>query len=412
MDTSEQRVRLTHDITGRVALSNPKKTIRAAACAIVSGLLACGAAPAQNGMGGLSASGHDTLRGIIPGDCARPATGPAHTASPMLLQTGNGLLMVATSSDPQQLKMDIAGLPKRQRPAAVLLLVAGGDVAPAQALSRDLKLPVLMPVAGKPAASALFSKGSPSIQQSMVAWETVRLALLTHQAPGAAPALLAAVWKDSGNRRTVVAWHGRGKPAARPDPMLELAGLEHLYEFLLRQDPQDRYQLWSPGLRAGAAMDAKDDSMSHGAVLAAIAQQRECAALALGDRPAAAWRVVDMQEARQAATKPGDRDTVAVRIRAGNGPVPNATVTFARPPHMACAATTDAAGLARCRLVDTHGDADHHEDGDVIASFGGIVAPGRVDLPTTWLLQRTGMSPARSADAPDRGTDRTTNHPH
>jgi hypothetical protein len=373
-------VRLTHDPAGSATHAGQNKAARAAAFALFAGMLASGAVHAQE---------------TVPGSCTGPANGPAHTASPLLLQTGNGLLMVASSPDPRQLKRNIADMAKRSRPAAVLLLGAGGESAPAQALSRDLDLPVLAPVAGKAAASALFSKGTPSVQQSAVAWGGGRLLLLTHQVRGAAPDLLAAAWKGGGNGRTAVVWYRQGGAMALPDPHLELAGLEHLYDLLLRQDPEDRYQLRSLG-RGTAAVDAKGNNMAHGALLAAIALQRECAARVPGKdlaqaRPPA-WRVVDMREVRPAEAKPGDRDSVAVRASTGGIPVAGATVTFARMPHMACTATTDVAGLASCRLVDTHGDATEHEEGDVIASFSGVIAPGRVDLPTTTLLRRPGHS--------------------
>lgn len=359
---SKYDIAAKHDIAGWAHSAGAKTAVQATACALLSGLLACGSVSAQ-------------------------------TASRLQLETRNGRLLLAACQDRHHLKMTIAAMPKQ--PAAVLLLDADRCAASVPALARELGRPVLAPEVARPAASALFSKGAPAVRQSVVAWGRARLALLSHQAPGMEPALLAAAWKGGASERDVTVWYRPTATMAPPDPMLALAGLEHLYEFLLRQDPEDRYRLRKLDTEPGTGESTNQSAMAHGAVLAAIAGQREHVARALADTPAmrvASWRVADIRETGPAPGKGNRTDIVTVRVNAGGVPVTNAPVTFARPPHMACTATTDAGGVARCRMVDTHGDAGHDEDGDVIASFGGAVAPGLVDLPTTRILRRPGRA--------------------
>lgn len=78
---------------------------------------------------------------------------------------------------------------------------------------------------------------------------------------------------------------------------------------------------------------------------------------------------------------------VAAQASTVDGPVVNSRITFARGLHHACFASTDAAGVVTCTLVDTHphgnkldGWAEAHE-GPFVATLAGSVASTVVQLP-------------------------------
>jgi hypothetical protein len=67
------------------------------------------------------------------------------------------------------------------------------------------------------------------------------------------------------------------------------------------------------------------------------------------------WRLVDV-----AVPLDGDRPLdAAARVSHAGTPIEGAGVSFWREPHMACSTLTDADGVARCTLQDTHGHAPH-----------------------------------------------------
>jgi len=165
------------------------------------------------------------------------------------------------------------------------------------------------------------------------------------------------------------------------DPQLELAALEHLYVLAVEQEPTAAFCLAADDARCDPA--AKGET--HAAVLKELVEAREHAARASG-KPAADWNAVTMSTP---ASAPGrDGDEVAVRVTLRERPVSAQNVFFSRAPHSGCVAPTDADGVARCRLVDYHGDdGDENERGvPVVATFPGDVTAGRVLVPMTYVL--------------------------
>jgi hypothetical protein len=72
-----------------------------------------------------------------------------------------------------------------------------------------------------------------------------------------------------------------------------------------------------------------------------------------------------------------DGDQVGVRITSDRVPMAGATVFFNRAPHSGCVAKSAENGVARCVLVDQHGDDESHDDHDkvrVVATFPAMFA--------------------------------------
>lgn len=163
---------------------------------------------------------------------------------------------------------------------------------------------------------------------------------------------------------------------------------EALYAFLLRQDPLSRYEVTSQG------EPRLEVAGSHGRVLATVARWRACAVNAL--RPAGRTaKVAEWETPSLAIQGTGDRTNkkVAARVRTSGGrPVVGAPVAFARGEHMACATHTSPDGVAMCELFDVHGHDDHESRlAPTIVTFGGVVTPGKVLLPSTLV----GLAPRR-----------------
>ncbi len=207
----------------------------------------------------------------------------------------------------------------------------------------------------------------------------VSTTILAQQRGGAAPHPVARLLQVSQGTAMHVAVQRLPEPAGAADGAdHELAVIEQLYALVLRQEPQARYCLSSGSTPCHAARDG----ISHGQVLQALAELREQAVIRT---PAAVpWRVVEMQGT---PARTGDADVVGVRAVSPHGPLADVAIYFNRPPHSICAARTRADGVATCRLEDPHGDGHQHDHATVVvATFPGDVAPGRVLLPTTYVL--------------------------
>lgn len=209
-----------------------------------------------------------------------------------------------------------------------------------------LGLLVAMHMAAAEPASALFTKGTGEVDQS--------LASVSRQ-------------QADGGMRTVASWRPQGNPER------DLAALERLYQRVLQADPVGWFEFQSI---AGSQAD----------VLKAIAEQRqrvtrELAARGSQLRPIP-WSVVSMELLATADKR------VSLRVHRNPAPLAGAPLTISRPPDEICTATADAQGVASCELVDAHGDGhgeEHH--GPLVVTFPGALAPDRIDLPTTLVVR-------------------------
>lgn len=181
------------------------------------------------------------------------------------------------------------------------------------------------------------------------------------------------------------------KPTARTGGTLVLwcassgtAALEHLYAFLLRSAPESRFELKDScrvlGDRLRATERPSGAELLQYVALARAERRRETLS---GER---LWRVTALHPHLN-----GDEPLeVATLVNGADGPVPDSLVSFAREPHLACSATTDGNGMARCTLVDTHGHAPH-DAGPVpqptVVTFAGRVVAGFVDVPVVAVVE-------------------------
>lgn len=84
----------------------------------------------------------------------------------------------------------------------------------------------------------------------------------------------------------------------------------------------------------------------------------------------------------------GDSLEVTARAYSLAGPIVNSRLTFSTGLHHSCFGDSDAQGLVRCRLIDTHphgeaGEADHEPtDGTLVASLQGKVTQDAIEWPT------------------------------
>lgn len=164
------------------------------------------------------------------------------------------------------------------------------------------------------------------------------------------------------------------------DPAGRLRILELLYSFVLRQDPSRKYRF---------SIGGASRVQTHGEVLEAIAKRRACSVAQLRALGSAA-RPIDWELPAivHIVSTPGDRRVMARVLDSSGRPLANAPVTFARGEHLACGARTAADGIARCDLFDPHGhevDEAHEPREATVVSFGGVVRPDRIVLPTTRL---------------------------
>lgn len=184
---------------------------------------------------------------------------------------------------------------------------------------------------------------------------------------------------------------GSGVEAAMPvgaPAGLALATLEQLYTLVMRQSAEARYclqDLQAPQTATQAAEGSCDGHLlGHAEALRDIAERR---LRLVASAPAAArpWQVVVLQSA---APVNWDADAVAVQAVGPLGPLAGLPVYFHRAPHSLCEARTGADGVARCQLVDPHGEGHQHDHAAaVVASYPGDVAAQKVHLPTTHVLR-------------------------
>jgi len=129
---------------------------------------------------------------------------------------------------------------------------------------------------------------------------------------------------------------------------VKVGTIERLHVLALRQDPEARFSF------------NKSRLMSHAELLGELVKARARTAQGVP------WRVVSIA----AAPSGSDDDDVAAVVSDDQGPMKGVTLYFNRAPHSSCSATTREDGVARCRLVDQHGDEDEHQDkAAVVATF-------------------------------------------
>jgi hypothetical protein len=152
---------------------------------------------------------------------------------------------------------------------------------------------------------------------------------------------------------------------------LKVGTIERLYVLALREDPEARFSF------------EKRQQLSHAELLGELVKARARAAQGL--RPATVpWRVVSITGAPSGK----DEDDVAAIVKDAQAPMKGVTLYFNRAPHSSCSATTREDGVARCRLVDQHGDEEAHDDKtSVVATFPGDVRADRVLVPITAIVR-------------------------
>jgi hypothetical protein len=255
------------------------------------------------------------------------------------------------------------------------LLAASGaaqEPVPATALTYG---PVLV--------STLVSRGDVPFKAARVREPAGRLTVLAHVPAAGEPIPVAAI------RETLVDKVPRFSVERLPlhpadSAGLELPTIEHLYTLVLRMDPEARYCL----PHRVTNCDGLASTISHGEALAELARARQ-QAVARANRAgkAAPWRIVSMA---RSAIPAADPDEAAVRVVGPDGPLQGASIFFHRAPHSSCSARVSADGLAKCHLVDQHGDDDAHAgEGQVpvVATFPGHIHADRVLLPTTLVIR-------------------------
>ncbi len=155
------------------------------------------------------------------------------------------------------------------------------------------------------------------------------------------------------------------------------AELERLHGFLL-------------GLPAEAVVDLKDGCGVLGP--AGMQSQRANVAQLLlrvaeariarpGEAGAPNWRLVALTPGLD-GNQPLE---AAAHVHHASRPVAGARVSFAREPHLACSTLTNAEGLARCTLQDTHGHAPHDAGSPRLpttVTFAGLAGPEALFVPT------------------------------
>lgn len=266
--------------------------------------------------------------------------------------------------------------------AGMLMAACAGDpLAPPAAV--DLR-PVMR--------STLVS--APDLRFSAARWhgEGRSTTVLMRQHGAEAPVAFARLIESRDETRTLWAIQHRDLAGVDArDALPALASIEQLYAFVLRLEPQALYCMSSGRQPCNAALDG----VSHDRMLLSLAALRERLQAATG--PRVPWRSVRMEAAPGSSW---DVDVVGARAVGPGGPLEGVDVYFNRAPHSTCVARTRADGVARCRLVDQHGDEHEHDHGAaVVVTYPGDVRADRVLLPTTHVLPAPMPVPGRAAFA-------------
>lgn len=197
---------------------------------------------------------------------------------------------------------------------------------------------------------------------------------------GAAPAVLLATISTTDNPAEPASVRLQLPSPSPEQEETRLTGIEALYAYIVRQEPLRRIELTHSGRPRALA------ASSHGDTLRRLAQWRACVVEALAaSRPAV--KPIPWESAVLRLQRPGPaRRQVAATVTTQAGrPVRDAPVAFASGEHLVCAARTGSAGTASCELFDPHGHEVHDDEASapMVVTFGGVVGPERILLPTT-----------------------------
>lgn len=230
----------------------------------------------------------------------------------------------------------------------------------------------------KTPASALFTLKSFEIRETLAVDSQATLLLWSHEKRLFPIAMIATA---AGNRARRVEWYSPTAQSPAATAATNLGTMEHLYAFLLRLDPSDRFQFRAEGKQAPSSA-----LMSHSKALATVAAMRTCLAAEYQKLEPSVkitpWRVATIQPI---ALRNAHGLDVAARVRSEKGEPIAGNLTFSKGVHLSCAADTSFDGSGRCTLFDLHGHDPHDDDHDAKTAvmFSGSVAPDLIVLPTT-----------------------------
>lgn len=232
-------------------------------------------------------------------------------------------------------------------------------------------------------ASTLVSKRDVRFQVAVVQRGGVRSTVLAYAPAGSKPSPVAVISGSGTGSDARVAIQRLPLREGTDARVLDLLTLEHLYGLAMRQAPEGRFCL-SQGTQPCDANRGR----SHPELLRDLAAARQQALARAGQAiTGAPWQSVSLSPV---AGAPAGEDEVSVRIALDTKPMQGTTVYFHRAPHSSCAGKSDAGGIARCVLVDQHGDEEEHaghEQVPVLVTFPGHVHPDGAVLPTTLVLE-------------------------
>jgi hypothetical protein len=235
--------------------------------------------------------------------------------------------------------------------------------------------------------STLITPGLPGVTLLRTSVGTDRVVAITREDDsGPKPvATLAARGGSSGESATEVHWYGEQQDASADSLGTELVALETLYALVLREPPTSSFAI------RGMMKDAQARQATQGQALAEVSRIRECIvsqlALLRPSRDVRRWHMAYLRRVSKPTDTASNERIVAVAITDEGGPLAGATVVFSRGPHLLCTAKSDAAGIARCKLYDSHsGDDDDVESSATVATFTGNVVDSVVHPPTTFLF--------------------------
>jgi hypothetical protein len=226
--------------------------------------------------------------------------------------------------------------------------------------------------------SALFTSSALDIREARSA-DSQTTWLLWSQAERLQPVARIEAAKRKGDYD--LQWY---QPAAQPALLaaqLNVGSMEHLFSWLLKQDPQHRF-----ALTLTKKNSTRSAWLTHANALAAVAAMRSCLAAEL-QALAPGIVILPWQVATIAPLPSRNAHSLDVhaRVHNGSGQTVSGHLSFARGSHLACGTEIQHDGSGHCTLFDDHGhevhDHDHHAR--TVIMYSGMVAKDRILLPTT-----------------------------
>ena len=229
--------------------------------------------------------------------------------------------------------------------------------------------------AAKPRASALLSHPSDPLRIASIRSGSDQFQVLVRMGERQPQVVVLIATLAGRGKHRKVDWFPAGTAEA------DLQTLERLYQMVLEQPPDEAFSFQISATRRTWTR------LSYNMTLGLIARARECVAQnfvrAQQVTRIRRWEVASLDRPR----RPAGKLEAMVRVRDAQGnALAGMQIAFARGEHLGCSAATDATGVASCTLWDPHGHAAHEQEDNrapVIASFGGLVEPERIVLPTS-----------------------------